>query len=418
VSSPDLDSQRSREAQLPALHSRLLEAARTTPVSVALIVLCVLAWGLTQYWGQGSDALLWYMGSNDGRAVQGGQLYRLLSCWFLHLGGVHLLLNMISLRALSGLEGALGRGAFFLLYFCSGLGASLCTALLRPEVFSVGASGAIWGLMGAAFGMRIPARHVLRAQGVPLTSGWSALALNLGISFMPGIDLAAHLGGGAVGFLLGATVFYPEYARREAYAARVRRRRTLDWLAALAGVLVVAGLAQALLVGQPWQFRAPPEWRRVALGESGFSLELPGPLAHEPQPAERSDFRFGMAQRSPLMVDVMGLDRKPSGADPGSEPQFLEAAEVERQLTGIRAELERQQPSASFPRRSLELAWLGERRVLRDEYAGKNASLVRYFLVVGASQLLVEVWRTQEWREIWPGVEEQIARSLRRDRRR
>jgi hypothetical protein len=55
--------------------------------------------------------------------------------------------------------------------------------------------------------------------------------------------------------------------------------------------------------------------------------------------------------------------------------------------------------------------------VLRDEYAGKNASLVRYFLVVGASQLLVEVWRTQEWLEIWPGVEEQIARSLRRDRR-
>jgi rhomboid protease GluP len=413
VSSPDLDSQRARAAPLPGLHLRLLEAARTTPVSVALIALCVLAWGLTQYWGQGSDALLWYMGSNDGRAVQSGQLYRLLSCWFLHLGGVHLLLNMISLRALSGLEGALGRGAFFLLYFCSGLGASLCTALLRPEVFSVGASGAIWGLMGAAFGMRIPARHVLRAQGVPLTSGWSALVLNLGISFMPGIDLAAHLGGGAVGFLLGATVFYPEYARRETFVARVRRRRTLDWLAGLAGVLVVAGLAQALLVGQPWQFRAPPEWQRVALGASGFSLELPGPIAHEPQPADRSDFRFGMAQRSPLMVE-------PSGADPesGPEPQFLEAAEVERQLTGIRAELEQQKPAASFPRRSLELAWLGERRVLRDEYAGKNASLVRYFLIVGASPLLVEVWRTQEWQEIWPGVEEQIARSLRRDRRR
>lgn len=422
--SPDLDSQRSPPAAAPLprlLHQQLLEAARTTPVSVALIALCVLAWGLARYWGQGSDALLWYMGSNDGRAVQGGQLYRLVSCWFLHLGGVHLLLNMISLRALSGLEGVLGRSAFFLLYFCSGLGASLATATLRPEVFSVGASGAIWGLMGAAFGMRIPARHVLRAQGVPLTSGWSALALNLGISFLPGIDLAAHLGGGAVGFLLGATVFYPEYARRETYAARVRRRRTLAWLAGLAGALVVAGLAQALIVGQPWQFRGPPEWQRVALGSSGFSLELPGPIAHEPatKPEGPSDFRFGVMQRSPLMVDVTKLDLKPSAADagPGPAPQFLEAAEVERMLTSLEAEVRQQTPPESLPRRSLELVSLGERRVLRDEYAGEHSSVVRYFLIVGASPLLVEVWRTREWLEIWPGVEEQIVRSLRLDRR-
>jgi hypothetical protein len=56
--------------------------------------------------------------------------------------------------------------------------------------------------------------------------------------------------------------------------------------------------------------------------------------------------------------------------------------------------------------------------VLRDEYAGENATLVRYFMIVGASPLLVEVWRTREWLEIWPGIEEQIARTLRRDRRR
>lgn len=408
----------------PLLHAQLLETVRTTPVSVALMVCCLIAWGLTRYWGDGSDALLWYMGSNDGRAVQSGQLYRLLSCWFLHLGGIHLLLNMLSLRALSGLEGALGSGAFFLLYFSSGLGASLATALLRPDVFSVGASGAIWGLMGAAFGMRIPARHVLRAQGVPLTAGSSALLLNLGISFLPGIDLAAHLGGGIVGFVLGATVFYPDYARRETYRARARRHRVYRWAAAVAAVLVATALGLALRTGRPWQFRAAPEWQRVALGSSGFSVELPGPVAREPQPDPEgsSSHRFGMVQRSPAMVEVTRLqlstrgDSAAGGTALDAAPQYLEAADVERMLSDLRGEVEQQRAPESMPRRSLELAWLGERRVLRDEYAGEQASLVRYFLIVGATPLLLEVWRAREWRGLWPGMEEHIASSLRRER--
>jgi membrane associated rhomboid family serine protease len=431
VSSPELGSPHPRPAAPPLpplLHTRVLEALRTTPVSMALLIACLLAWGLTRYWGDGSDALLWYMGSNDGRAVQSGQLYRLLSCWFLHLGGIHLLLNMISLRALSGLEGVLGSAAFLLLYVGSGLGASLATALLRPETISVGASGAIWGLMGAAFGMRIPARHVLRAQGVPLTAGSSALVLNLGISFLPGVDLAAHLGGGAVGFVLGATLFYPDYARRETYAARVRRHRVLRAGAVLASMLVLAALAQALREGRPWQFREPPEWQRVALGSSGFSLELPGPLAREAQTelAERTDFRFGREQRSPVLVEVSVLELSPrnlAGPDdaeqpePAASPSYLDPSEVEQVLSDFSDEVRKQQAPESLPRRSLELAWLGQRRVLRDEYAGEHASLTRYVFIVGATPLLVEVWRSQEWHELWPGVAERVASSLQRDRR-
>lgn len=384
---------------------------------------CLIAWGLTRYWGLGSDALLWYLGSNDGRAVQEGELYRLFSCWFLHLGGVHLLMNMIALRALSGLEGVLGSGAFFLLYFSSGLGASLATALLRPDVFSVGASGAIWGLMGAAFGMRIPARHVLRERGVSLTAGSSALFLNLGISFLPGVDLAAHLGGGIVGFVLGATIFYPDYARREPFEARVRRRRAFAWAAGGAAVLLLTALTLALRTGRPWQFREPPEWQRVVLGSSGFSLELPGPVAHEaqPDPDGPSEFRFGMLHRSPVMVDVtrVELSRRSQGPDGATtEPQYLDPSEVERMLDDLRREIEQQPAHESLPRRSLELVRLGERRVLRAEYIGAQASLVRYFMIIGASPLLVEVARSSEWRELWPDAEDHIARSVRRERRR
>ena len=398
----------SEEPAPPSLLEVWWAAAKQKPVSYGLIATCVLFWGLVNLWGRDSDSILWYLGANQGRAVRAGDYYRLLSCVFLHLGAVHLLLNMVALRALSALEPVLGSRRYLLLYFCSGLGGSLSTALLRPDVFSVGASGAIWGLMGAAFGMRIPTRHVLRARGMRLSAGWQVLALNLGISFVPGVDLTAHLGGGIVGFVLGAVAIYPDYERDFA----PRRRRRADTLYTLSSVLVLLAFASALgwalLDGRPWRFARPPQMRRVALGSTPLSVELPEPLDREPMPiaAGKPDgFHFGVPGRSPLAVKV--------ALDAVTEDELSPEARAERWLSEVRAEIEREPTDPDLPRMSLELIELGGRRALRDEYRGGDRRVVRYFEHVGRYPVVVAIARFDGWRgDLWPDIEARIAASL------
>jgi rhomboid protease GluP len=409
VESPGLPERRpERRAVRPGA---VWAEARRTPVALTLIVSCVLLWGGAQWWGNGSDSVLWYLGANQGEVVRSGEWYRLLSCLFLHLGGVHLLLNMVALRALSPLESALGHRRFLLLYFFSGLGASLSTALLRPAVLSVGASGAIWGLMGAAFGMRIPTRHVLRARGMRLSAGWPVLAVNLAISFLPGVDLSAHLGGGAVGFVLGATLFYPDYSVPE--QAPSRRARVELWAAVLAVLLMAAALLTALLQGQPWRLRQPARLQRVAIAHTGLSLELPELLATEPASGElesASGWRAGGPGRSPLWVTLQRVDT--SLEVPESE-HGLPAQQLEDWLLQLREQIEREPDDPEVPRKSLQLTTLGPHRFVRDEYRGEDLHAVRYFTYVGPYPLELDVFRISRGeREIWERVEEQIAASL------
>jgi rhomboid protease GluP len=306
-----------------------------------------------------------------------------------------------------------------LVYFLSGLGASLSTALFHPQVLSVGASGAIWGLMGAAFGMRIPTRHLLRARGVRLSSGWQVLALNLAISFVPGVDLTAHLGGGVVGFVLGAVAFYPDPGLPTgAPATRGALRAVFDRLysfgAVLASLALAGAVVQALYQGRPWRFAGAPLLHRVSIGSTGLSVELPEPLDTELQPAATPSegWRFGVPARSPLAVRLVLLDDSLPPLDPEREPQ----AEIERLLRELRDQIERDPADAELPRTSLELTSFEGRTVLRDEYRGTDQQSVRYFSYVGTLPVALVVSRFRTWRsDLWPGVDRRIAASLRAD---
>jgi membrane associated rhomboid family serine protease len=129
-----------------------------------------------------------------------GQYYRFISAIFLHGGVIHILFNMLILWQLgSVLEPALGKARFALLYFVAGLGGGLASFMFNdPMVISVGASGAIFGLMGA---------YVVLARRVNINQQQvvSLIAINLIIGFvLPGIDWHAHLGGLAAGAALTA----------------------------------------------------------------------------------------------------------------------------------------------------------------------------------------------------------------------
>ncbi len=177
-------------------------------------------------------------GALVGWAVADGEVWRLVTSGFLHAGFAHLFLNMFVLYILGGLlEPAVGRLRFGLIYFVSLVTGSFGALLLTPDSFTVGASGAVFGLMGAAF-------VVMRARGVnPMESGIGVLILlNLGITFLiPGISIGGHLGGLIGGGLAALLLFDVRERVRLSGAVAAALVATLGVLAMVGSVAVVAG---------------------------------------------------------------------------------------------------------------------------------------------------------------------------------
>ncbi len=148
----------------------------------------------------------------NGPEVADGEWWRIVTAGFLHAGPLHIALNMFALFILGTLlEPGIGTARFLGVYFVSLLAGSLGALLLDPNETTVGASGAIFGLMSAAF---IVARHRGLEQ-LASQIGFYVI-LNLAFTFgVPGISVGGHLGGlvgGAVAALV--IVFAERRARR------------------------------------------------------------------------------------------------------------------------------------------------------------------------------------------------------------
>lgn len=137
-----------------------------------------------------------------GAAVAAGEWWRLLTAPFLHAGLWHVGLNMFALWILGSLiEPLLGRWRFVAVYLVSALaGAVASYAFGNPGVISVGASGAVFGLLGATI-------VALRKLNRDVSGVLVLLVINLVLGFVfPGIDWRAHLGGLLAGMLLTAAM--------------------------------------------------------------------------------------------------------------------------------------------------------------------------------------------------------------------
>ncbi|HSR94650.1 MAG TPA: rhomboid family intramembrane serine protease [Solirubrobacterales bacterium] len=127
-----------------------------------------------------------------GPSVAEGEWYRLLTSAFLHAGLFHIAGNMILLYFLGRiLEPAIGTPRFVALYLASLFAGSFGALLLSPDSLSIGASGAVFGVLSAAF-------VIARGRGVDALASTIGIIilLNLAFSFgVPGISIGAHLGG-------------------------------------------------------------------------------------------------------------------------------------------------------------------------------------------------------------------------------
>jgi membrane associated rhomboid family serine protease len=153
--------------------------------------------------GIGGSSLL-ADGSVSRATIADGEYWRLITSGFLHAGFLHLAFNMFALYILgSMLEPAIGRLRFGLIYFVALLAGSFGALLVEPDAPTVGASGAIFGLMGAAV-------VVSRNRGISLMESGLGLwiGLNLLITFtIPNISIGGHVGG-LIGGAVAAFVLF------------------------------------------------------------------------------------------------------------------------------------------------------------------------------------------------------------------
>jgi membrane associated rhomboid family serine protease len=131
-----------------------------------------------------------------------GEWWRLITAAFLHYGPVHLGLNMLALWWLGQpVEAALGRWRYLLLYFAAGLAGSAGALLLNPNSVTLGASGAIFGILGALLVLEYQVTGSLAGQAMTL------IVINIAFSFaVSNISIGGHLGGLAAGILGGVAL--------------------------------------------------------------------------------------------------------------------------------------------------------------------------------------------------------------------
>ncbi len=184
-------------------------------ITLAVLISATFVWQIAA----GADAVdpspqwLTDHGGNFGPLTLGAhEPWRLFTSMFLHGGILHIAMNMIGL--IDGgrhVEKMYGRWGFIALYLVAGLAGSLASALRTTNVVSVGASGAIFGVFGAFGAFLLLHRHRLDAQEVSKQARGLLIFLAYNIYFgltAKGIDMLAHAGGLAAGFVCGLALEY------------------------------------------------------------------------------------------------------------------------------------------------------------------------------------------------------------------
>ncbi len=185
-----------------------------------------------------ASLLTW--GADFAPKTLGGEWWRMITCTFVHIGVFHILMNMIVLADAGRLvERLLGNAGFAAMYLASGIGGSLASLWWSPDVVSAGASGAVFGVYGALIAVIVrEGKSIPRVRLERLTRSAAGFVIYnvLYGARIKGIDMAAHFGGLATGFLCGLALARP-----------IRASERTSW----PNVAGVMALAAVLLFGGP-----------------------------------------------------------------------------------------------------------------------------------------------------------------------
>jgi rhomboid protease GluP len=189
----------------------------SSTLSIAIIAINVLVFAVMVIKGvsfvspTAESVLKW--GANYGPLTLGGQWWRIFTSMFLHFGIIHLLFNMVVLASIGPfMESLLGRAAYLILYVVAGLGGGALSLAYHPWTVSAGASGAIFGLYGGLLGFLLLHRNVISPAILKSQTNSALIFVGYNVIYgfaRPNVDVAAHLGGLAAGFVLGLFLVPP-----------------------------------------------------------------------------------------------------------------------------------------------------------------------------------------------------------------
>jgi membrane associated rhomboid family serine protease len=239
---------------------RLVDKSTRTPVTVALIAINALVFVATLMGGAelfkpiGGVQIAW--GSNFGPYTTDGEWWRLFTSLFIHFGILHIVLNMLALAIFGPLvERLYGSVTYLLIYLFAGMAGGLASVSWHPGINSAGASGAIFGILGALLAAPLRAGDTFPTDIVRSIRHWFVVflgwSLYAGFKYK-GIDYAAHLGGLVSGFIIGLVAARPITAGTALVRSDLLR---LSQTVAVAAVLLSGGFwfaqrASASLVGE------------------------------------------------------------------------------------------------------------------------------------------------------------------------
>jgi rhomboid protease GluP len=287
-------------AQAPRRVSMVLPFHKPVVTYVLLGIIGVVFLLETLAGGSTDTEALVRMGAKVSPLIAAGEYWRLFTAMFLHIGLLHLFFNGYALIAIgTELERILGWGRFLAIFVFSGLFGSLASYAFSASL-SAGASGAIFGIIGALAAFFLRHRQQLGAWGQRrLLNIAFLLVINLVLGFtQPGIDNMAHLGGLVAGFALGWALS-PRYQVEPASLSLVDSNRLAKywWALGLALILLVGGTALVSSIQRDSAtsrlLRARDAIERESWEEALAGLE---PLVEEEPALAEAQFYLGLAR--------------------------------------------------------------------------------------------------------------------------
>ena len=235
-------------------------------VVYSILSINLLIWVLTEIIGSSRDPMtLRQFGAITYENINNGDYWRLFSAIFLHVGAGHLAVNCLSLLIMGGLlEKMVGHSRFAAIYIGAGISGSSFSYFMIPfwGVVGAGASGAIFGCVGALAGYFIVNRKSMGEMG---KQNLNAVLILAGINFtfgyiVPGIDNWAHLGGFIAGVILGIgvvprakslsyTYFSQHYERNNFSFSSIETRTVMSVSLTLLMVIITLYLGNTRLTG-------------------------------------------------------------------------------------------------------------------------------------------------------------------------